>query len=103
MPHPAVDKFGKIVVNKLRDAAIDDFDRLTERGYNAPALQPLQDELAAMSPNQLAAIRRAVISAVDNGMHDFLFAVGEYHDCDKSIQIIVDGHDVADSSDGLNA
>ena len=55
-----------------------------------------------MSPDELSVVRRAVISAVDNGMHDFLFAVGEHHDHDNSIQVLVDGHDVADVSDGLH-
>ena len=102
MAHPAVDKFGKIVVNKLRDAAIADYDGLASQRWKAPALQQLQADLAALSPDQRAVVRRCVILAIDAGMHDFLFSIVEHHDFDNSILVLVDGHDVAELSDGLH-
>ncbi len=102
MAHPAVDKFGALVVNKLRDAAIEHYDGLASQRWKAPALQQLQSDLASLSPDQRAVVRRCVISAIDSGMHDFLFGIVEQHDDDESIHLLVDGHDVAALSDGLH-
>ncbi|QDT01339.1 hypothetical protein [Adhaeretor mobilis] len=101
MAHPAVDKFGKIVVTKLRDNAIDFFDLASQGHWRAPSLQNLQRELADQTPEQIDLIRRCVIQAIETGMHDFLFALVEANDF-ENVHVMVDGVNVADESDGLH-
>lgn len=96
-----VEKFGQLVVAQLRDRAIDHADGLLAGRWKAPGLLPLQTALAELSPNQKELIRRVLKNSLDSGIHDFLFAIGEAHDSQQGIAIIVDGHDVAALSDGL--
>lgn len=100
MSHPAVDRFGRLVVTRLRDAAITHHDLAVKRHWKAPALQNLQSDLAALSPEQRQVVRRCVIDALDTGMHDFLFALQEMHG--HGVEILVDGENVAALSDGLH-
>ena len=97
-----VDKFGEFVATNLRDAAIDHADDLLAAHCKAPALKKLQVELRRFTPEQRAVVRRCVIEAVDSGIHDFLFALGQAHDFEEGIAVIVDGEDVAALSDGLH-
>jgi len=101
MTHPAVDKFGKLLVTQLRDNAIDFFDLAARGHWRAPALQELQQELAQQSPDQIDLIRRCVIQAVDHGIHDFLVGLVEANEFDD-VRVLVDGENVVELSDGLH-
>lgn len=96
------DKFGAFLVAKLRDAAIDCADALLSAHSKAPGLQSLQADLSRLTAEQRAVVRRCVVDAIDGGIHDFLFALGEEYDNDSSIAIIVDGQNIAAQSDGLH-
>lgn len=102
MAHPAVDKFGEFIITRFRDRSIDYFDALAEGLWKAPALKEIQADLATLTEEQRALVRRCVISTLDNGLHDLLFAFVEAHDCEEGIDVIVDGQNVAELSDGLN-
>ena len=102
MAHPAVDKFGKLIVTRLRDNAIEHFDLLATQHYAAPGLKPLQADLASLTVEQRDIVRRCVISSIDNGLHDFLFGLVEANDADDGIAVIVDGQNIAELSDGLH-
>ena len=99
---PEADRFGAFVMANLRDKAIDFFDGLSCGRWKSARTQPLQAALAAMTFEQRAVVRRCVIAAVDAGLHDFLFALGEVHDRTKGIAVLVDGRNVAEQSDGLH-
>jgi hypothetical protein len=101
MAAPEVDKFGQLLVTKLRDTALDFFEGLALGHWKSPSLKRLQAGLAGLSPRQHELVRRCVVACVDRGVHDFLFALGESHDSDSGIQIVVDGRDIAELSDGL--
>jgi hypothetical protein len=97
------DQFGAFLVVKLRDSAIDHADALLAARWKAPGLQSLQTDLRRLTPEQRAVVRRCVIAAVDSGLHDLLFALGEQHDAGGTIAVVVDGRDIAAQSDGLHA
>lgn len=99
---PEADKFGAFLMANLRDKAIDFFDGLALGRWKSPRMQPLQTALAALTPEQRAVARRCVLAAVDAGLHDFLFALGDAHDRGEGIAVLVDGHNVAEQSDGLH-
>ena len=101
MAHTAVDKFGRLVISRLRDNAIEHYDGLAKNRWKSPALQQLQTDLATLTEEQRAIVRRCVISALDTGMHDFLFGLVEAHEMEEGIEVIVDGENVSELSDGL--
>lgn len=96
------DKFGEFLATKLRDATIDHADALLADHWKAPGLQSLQADLRRLTPEQRAVVHRCVVEAIDCGIHDFLFALGEEHDNGSSIAVIVDGQNIAAQSDGLH-
>jgi hypothetical protein len=99
---PAANKFGEFIVKNLWDESLDFFDRLARGHWKAPADQPIQRELMALAPEQIALIRRCVVKSLGAGLHRFLFALGEAHDFEKEIAVIVDGVNVVEQSDGLH-
>jgi hypothetical protein len=99
---PQADRFGAFLVAKLRDAAIDHADALLAAHWKAPGLQYLQADLRRLTPGQRDVVRRCIVEAVDSGVHDFLFALGEEHNAGTGIAVVVDGHDIATQSDGLH-
>ena len=102
MSHPAVDKFGALLMCQLRDNSIIHFDRLASQQHKAPVLLDLQRRIAKLPEEVQAVVRDCVISSVDAGIHDFLFALVESHDADRGIAVVVDGTNIADASDGLH-
>jgi hypothetical protein len=101
MATPELDKFGRVLVTSLRDAALDFYDGLTCGHWKSPAAQQLQLDLAKLSPEQVEVVRRCVVACVDSGIHDFLFALSEAHDFGTGITVVVDGKNIAELSDGL--
>ena len=93
-----LDKFGKFIVESLRDKGIDFVERLLNSQWNAPALQNIQTELSKLSDPQKQIIKQAIIAAFDSSIHDFLFALQDKED----IQILVDGQNVVELSDGIH-
>ncbi len=99
---PQADQFGAFLMAKLRDAAIDNADGLLSAHWKAPGVQSLQNDLAKLTPDQRAVVRRCVVDSIDAGIHDFLFALGEEHDAGGRIAVLIDGQDIAEQSDGLH-
>jgi hypothetical protein len=99
---PQADKFGKLLITKLRDSAIDFYDGLARGHWKVAEDQDLQTELARLTEGQRATIRRCVVAALDCGLHDFLFALNNAQDSGGEIAVVVDGQNVAKQSDGLH-
>ena len=86
----------------LRDRAIEHHDLLAKGHWKAPSLQRLQRDLNALNKKQLSIVRRCVVSAVDAGIHDFLFALQELAESEDDIQVLVQGENIGKTSDGLH-
>ena len=95
---PPVEKFGKFIVENLRDKGIDFAEGLTKRRWKAPSLLEMQSEIAGLAEPQRTAFIEAITRTVDSAMHDFLFALQER----KDIQIVVDGKNIVELSDGIH-
>ncbi|MDQ6423622.1 hypothetical protein RB620_29865 [Paenibacillus sp. LHD-117] len=96
----ALDKFGKLVMKDLRDSSISYFDKLIEGKWKAPSLQNLQNDLKIFNEDQINIIRRALVSSLDTGIHDFLFRL--QNEEEDGVIIEVNGQNLAELSDGLN-
>src|SRR5262249_44977396 len=95
-------RFGRFLMTQLRDRGINHFDGLAEGRWKAPSLLRLQANLQKFTPEQQAVVRRCVLTSLDNGIHDLLFALQENYDREGGIKVVVDGVDVAGLSDGLH-
>ena len=97
-----VDKFGKFIVENLRDKGMDFAAGLLNGHWKAPGLQELQNEIANLNDSQKATFMKAITQTIDGAMHDFLFALQEQADFDNDIQILVDGQNIVELSDGIH-
>jgi len=95
-----LDAFGKLVMVKMRDRALDDFEMMAVGHWKAPSRRKLQGALAKLDAKQKDVVRRTVRAAVDTAIHDFLFALQEAGDA-KEIAVVIGGKDIASLSDGL--
>jgi hypothetical protein len=98
----SLDKFGRFVMEHLRDPALECSDRLTAPIRKARRLEALQVELADLSESQRAIVRRCVARCIDTAIHDFLFKLQERADFENDIQVFVDGRNVVKLSDGIH-
>src|SRR5262245_2940355 len=98
-----VEKFGALVVARLRDSAIDHADGLLAGRWKSADTKALQLALAQLSPEQRQLVRRVVVTSVDSGLHDFLFALGQAHDAQQGIAVVVDGRNIGALSDGMHS
>ena len=97
-----LDKFGKFIVENMRDKGIEYYDKLALGLWKAPSLQSLQEDLKQFDEKQLSIIRRCIVSTIDDAMHDFLFALQASSDLNHGIQVTINEQNVAELSDGLN-
>lgn len=97
-----LDKFGRFLVKNLRDKGISKAEGLLTGKWKAPALLNLQNDLAKLSDSQKEIVKATVINSIDTAIHDFLFALQERAEFDNDIQIVVDGENVAELSDGIH-
>src|SRR5574341_1475297 len=100
MSKAALDKFGELIVQSLRDRTIAHYDGLANGHWKAPALIGLEQELQALDEYQRSIVRRCVISSIDVGIHDFLFHLPELGAYEGTIQISVDGQEILTLSSG---
>jgi len=98
----ALDRFGRLVMETLRDRAFETADMILSGDSKAPSLATLQAGLARLDDGERELARRLVRIVLDSAIHDFLFALHELHEADRPILLLADGEDVAASSDGLH-
>lgn len=102
MKDPRLEKFGRFVMDHLRDRALHHAELMLSGHWKAPSLMRIQAELSALSPVHRQMVFRVVRSCVDASIHDFLFAVDERGGT-GDVSICVDGVDVTTLSDGIHA
>jgi hypothetical protein len=96
-----LDAFGSLVSTSLRDAALSRAEALLSNSLRAPSTQALQAALQGFTPQQMDTLRAVVRNSVDAGIHSFLFKVQELSEDTAALSVLVNGHDVARLSDGL--
>ncbi len=93
-----IEKFGKFIVENLRDKGIDFAEDLLKGHWKAPELIEMQNEIANFNSSQKTVFIKAITATIDGAMHDFLFALQEIND----IKILVDGQNIVELSDGIH-
>jgi len=101
MTHPALDRFGQFIIQRLYDPSIEYCDGLLAGHWNSPESQPLQAELATLTDAQRELVRKCVVASLTSGLHSMLFGLSQLWEDDDEFSVMVDGMDVASLSDGL--
>jgi hypothetical protein len=96
-----LNKVGELLMRSLRDKAIEHFDGVASGKWKAPALAQLQHDVASLSADQKAVVRRCVMDAIDSGIHDLLFKLEEEGHSGGKLELQIGGKSIADMSDGL--
>jgi len=97
-----LDKFGRFLMENLRDRCLEHFELLAEGKWRAPSLQTLQAEVASLDERQREVARKCIIAGVDSAIHDFLFKLQERSDFENDIHMVVDGENIVPLSDGIH-
>lgn len=93
-----LDEFGKFLMENLRDKSIQFAEKLIDEKWNAPDLQEIQQKISTFSDEDKKLILSFIIGSIDNGIHDFLFALQEQ----TKIKIQFDDINIENLSDGLH-
>jgi len=97
----SLDKFGRLVTSSLYDEPLEQLEGLLKKKWKAPALKQLQARLSSLDEDDQRMVRQAVRDCLECAIHSFLFALVEAHDFESGIEVLVDGENVVDLSDGL--
>ncbi len=93
-----LDKFGRLIVEGLRDGALNRYLEFESDWGASDAFKRSSKELSEFSESQRTFIRGLLTDCVDVGIHEFLCSIEEQND---SIKILVEGQSISDLSDGL--
>ncbi|MHC5020719.1 MAG: hypothetical protein ACYTGX_11515 [Planctomycetota bacterium] len=99
----ALDYFGKVLMERLRDRAVADWDRTVARtGADTASQRRLWDAVESIPKEHRPMVREAVIEAIDSAIHDWLAQL-EWESTSKlgRIKVMVDGLDVSECSDAV--
>lgn len=98
---PQAERFGEFVIGKLRDRPLSFFEAVLVGRMKSDRVQALGTALAALTEEQQGVVRRSVRLVLDHAIHDFLFSLGESHNLETGIEVLLDGENIAEQSDGL--
>ena len=97
-----LDKFGKIIIDNLRDKQIDYFKGLLEDKWKAEELKELQQKMKQFNQEERKILNELIENILTHSIHDFLFSIQENSDLDKGLEILIANENVATLSDGLH-
>ena len=96
-------KFGDFLIKATYDKVLLRLDMLVLGELRTPLVKDLQNKVSAMSVEDKKTLRSVVEDLLANALHDLLFAIQVSHDMNSGVEVIVDGRNVVELSDGLNA
>ncbi len=98
----ALDHFGKFIAENLRDRAMKHYDLMAQGHWKSPSILIVQERIVNLSQEQKDIMRRCLLSSVDSAIHDFLFKLQKQADFENRIEILVDGENIVECSDGIH-
>ncbi len=102
MSREALDRFGRFLMNGVRDRAIRHWDMVLRGQMKDDESQRLYSSIITLSPEARAIVSEVVPKIVDTSLHNFLQSLDDVDD----IQVAVDTESgriesISDASDGL--
>ena len=99
----AIDVFGELLMCKVRDKAIADWDRILDGRMKGRTAERVREELATASPDAADVLRNMVPRLVDSVLDHLMWTLEQEETIDVSVE--VDGvttPSIRDASDGLS-
>lgn len=102
MSHPVLEKFGELLMTRVRDKAIADWDKIIGGEMRGERAQRVQALLASLIPDQVEVVKQLLPQIVDTTLHHLLWVLEQ----ERSIEVrtgVGEGQpqSVRDLSDGL--
>jgi uncharacterized membrane protein YqiK len=89
--------FGKLLMERARDNGIHVTDWLVSGFGGAPANRELQNKLSLFTDDQKETVKEVIMKVVDQTLHHVLWMFEQ----EEEIDLIVDGVNLREASDGL--
>src|SRR6266571_1499912 len=86
-----VDEFGKILMEKVRDEAIDDWNRIVSGKFKDARSRAIQERVSKMGPQAEALVRDLVPQIVDTTLHHLLWTLEQKQERLKLIVVTDEG------------
>lgn len=102
MRKQALDHFGELLMQKVRDESIEQWDKILDGRMHDPFAQRVRDSLAEFDAHQLEVLRWLVPQVVDVTLHHLLWMFDQTRSVDVAVKTpegIVPS--IRDVSDGL--
>ena len=93
-----LNEFGEVLIKEVRDRTIRLFDKKVQGVMKDRDSQLLFEKVSKLSKEQQLLINEIIPQIVDLSLHNML-CIFEEHD---EFQIVIDGENIADISDGLS-
>ena len=99
----ALDRVGELLMSRVRDKAIGDWDRILDGRMKGSTADRVRAELAAYGPDCVSTVQQMIPKIVDTTLHYLLWMLEQERDLNLSVQ--VEGKwvtNLPDLSDGLS-
>jgi hypothetical protein len=103
MTNPALDQFGRLIVEEVRDRTIHDWNKIVDGQMQGRTGQAVREMLTSFNPEQIGIIHRLIPQIVDGTLHFALWNLSETEWLSITVQA-EDGSviNLRDISDGLH-
>jgi hypothetical protein len=101
MSNEALDKFGELLIKKVRDKTISEWQRIVAGEMKGKSAERVRQQIGSFDKDQKDMLIKLVPQIVDTALHHFLFTVEQ----EQNLKLIMDCGDSSQSlrelSDGL--
>lgn len=75
-----LDSFGKLLMSEVRDEAIEKYEMIAQGKIRSKSAQDLNSKLSKLDDEQLSLVREAVVSSIDDVLHNLLWMIEQSDD-----------------------
>ena len=98
----ALDRFGEILIRRVRDKAILDWTKILDGRMKGDSAERLRPELSRLNSSELVLIERLVPQIVDTTLHHLLWTLEQEESVDVAVKMPAGAvPSLRDVSDGL--
>lgn len=98
----SLDKFGNFIVRSLFDKGLDRYYDLVQNKLKSQSTEALRKDMQQFNEQQITIINNLVTNILTSSIHDFLYSIEERTNFENDLEILIDGKNIIELSDGLN-
>lgn len=77
-----LDEFGQLLINKVRDACYDEFEKIFSGKISSKSASFLQEKIKIFDDEQLESLKFIAIDSIDSAIHHFLWMIEQSEEFD---------------------